>query len=92
MTADFARVEDMALDLNASIGSLFIGYTISLWCVPLPTASAGLEKLTRRGRLYGVTLSQIGLFFHNSSRERSRYQRAIVSRTRRFRTAELTPC
>ncbi|KAL1942183.1 hypothetical protein VTO73DRAFT_6247 [Trametes versicolor] len=49
----------MALDLNASIGSLFIGYTLSLW-------------------LYGVTLSQIGLFFHNSSRESSRHQRVIV--------------
>ncbi|KAI0357199.1 hypothetical protein OH77DRAFT_141537 [Trametes cingulata] len=47
------------MDLNASVGSLFIGYAVSLW-------------------LYGITMSQIGLFLHRSSANKSLFLRTIA--------------
>ncbi|KAI0363441.1 hypothetical protein BV20DRAFT_1116875 [Pilatotrama ljubarskyi] len=47
------------MDLNATIGSLFVGYTVSLW-------------------LYGITMSQIGLFLHRSSGNKSVFLRVIA--------------
>ncbi|KAH9850452.1 hypothetical protein C2E23DRAFT_735124 [Lenzites betulinus] len=47
------------MGFDASIGSIFIGYAVSLW-------------------LYGITLSQIVLFFHNNSRTSVRHLRVVV--------------
>ncbi|KAI0764242.1 hypothetical protein BD413DRAFT_698547 [Trametes elegans] len=48
----------VGMDLDTTVGSVFIGYTVSLW-------------------LYGITLSQVGLFFHNN-RNAPRSLKAVV--------------